>query len=73
MDKARQKEIAAKGGRSAHAKGSAHKWTPEEASKAGRRGGLAVSQNKDHMAKIGKKGGDARAKGWGLRDGSKQT
>jgi len=35
----RQKEIASKGGRAAHAKGTAHEWTPEEARSAGRKGG----------------------------------
>src|SRR5689334_13033280 len=32
--------IAAKGGRAAHAKRAAHQWTREEASAAGRKGGL---------------------------------
>ena len=31
MSPERQKEIASKGGRAAHAKGTAHEWTPEEA------------------------------------------
>lgn len=42
MDKAQQREIARKGGISAHKKGVAHKWTSEEARIAGqksRRGG----------------------------------
>lgn len=41
MDPKRQREIASKGGRAAHAKGTAHQWNAEEASKAGRKGGLA--------------------------------
>lgn len=41
MDKNKQRMIASKGGRAAHAKGTAHKWTPEEARKAGQRGGRA--------------------------------
>jgi general stress protein YciG len=40
MDKARQREIASKGGRAAHEKGTAHEWSSEEAREAGRRGGL---------------------------------
>lgn len=40
MDKAKQREIASKGGRAAHAKGSAHEWTSAEATEAGRLGGL---------------------------------
>src|SRR5688500_17311989 len=39
MSPDRQKEVASKGGRASHAKGSAHEWTPEEARSAGRKGG----------------------------------
>ena len=39
MSPERHKEIASKGGRAAHAKGTAHEWTPEEARSAGRKGG----------------------------------
>jgi uncharacterized protein len=41
MDRVRQKEIASKGGKAAHQKGTAHEWTSEEARDAGRKGGLA--------------------------------
>ena len=40
MDRDRQRQIASKGGRAAHEKGTAHEWTSEEAREAGRRGGL---------------------------------
>lgn len=40
MDPARQREIASKGGRAAHAKGTAHEWTSDEAKAAGRIGGM---------------------------------
>ena len=39
MDAARQREIASKGGRAAHQKGTAHEWTSDEARSAGRKGG----------------------------------
>lgn len=39
MDPNKQKQIASKGGRAAHAKGTAHEFTPEEAKRAGRKGG----------------------------------
>lgn len=39
MDPAKQREIAAKGGKAAHAKGTAHEWTSEEARLAGKKGG----------------------------------
>ncbi len=60
MDRGKQKEIASKGGRAAHAKGTAHEFDSGEAREAGRKGGLAVSQNREHMAKIGRRGGEAR-------------
>jgi general stress protein YciG len=41
MSSAKQREIASKGGKAAHAKGTAHEWTSEEARIAGRKGGLA--------------------------------
>jgi general stress protein YciG len=39
MTPEKQREIASKGGRAAHAKGTAHEWTSEEARNAGRKGG----------------------------------
>ena len=41
MSKEKQREIASRGGRAAHDKGTAHEWTPEEARVAGRKGGQA--------------------------------
>ena len=41
MDRMKQKEIASKGGKAAHQKGTAHEWTSEEAREAGRKGGMA--------------------------------
>src|SRR3954469_20714433 len=57
MDPDKQRQIASKGGKAAHAKGTAHEFTPEEAREAGRRGGMVVSQNREHMATIGREGG----------------
>lgn len=39
MTAEKQREIASKGGRAAHEKGTAHEWTAEEARNAGRKGG----------------------------------
>lgn len=39
MDEAKQREIASKGGKAAHEKGTAHEFTSEEAREAGRKGG----------------------------------
>lgn len=41
MDRSKQRDIASKGGKAAHEKGTAHEWTSEEARAAGRRGGMA--------------------------------
>ena len=42
MERNRQREIASKGGKAAHQKGTAHEWTRQEASEAGRKGGMAT-------------------------------
>lgn len=60
MDPARQREIARKGGRAAHVKGTAHEFTSDEARVAGKKGGQMVSQDRAHMASIGREGGQAR-------------
>jgi hypothetical protein len=41
MDPAKQREIASKGGRASHEKGTGHEWTSDTARSAGRKGGLA--------------------------------
>ncbi|HEY9789853.1 MAG TPA: KGG domain-containing protein [Candidatus Obscuribacterales bacterium] len=58
MDEARVKEIAARGGKAAHEKGTAHEFNSEEAREAGRKGGAAVSQDREHMREIGRRGGE---------------
>jgi len=49
MDRAKQREIASKGGKAAHQKGTAHEWTSEEARDAGRKGGIASHQRRREM------------------------
>lgn len=46
MDPETQRKIASKGGKTAHALGRAHEFTPEEARAAGRKGGLAAHTHK---------------------------
>ena len=60
MDADRQREIARKGGKAAHEKGTAHQFTSDEARDAGRKGGQVVSQHREHMVEIGRSGGRAR-------------
>jgi hypothetical protein len=61
MDPARQREIASKGGRAAHEKGTAHEWSSDEARVAGQKGGVMVSRDRAHMAAIGREGGESRS------------
>lgn len=49
MDRTKQREIASKGGKAAHQKGTAHTWTSEEAREAGRRGGMASHRRKSEL------------------------
>ena len=42
MDPEKQREIASRGGKAAHEKGTAHEFTSEEAKEAGRKGGKAT-------------------------------
>jgi len=50
MSEENQRRIASLGGKAAHAKGTAHEFTSEEARAAGRLGGLA--SQKRHQAEI---------------------
>ena len=62
MDPSKQREIASKGGKAAHAQGRAHEFSADEARTAGRKGGEAVSRDRAHMAAIGRAGGQARGR-----------
>jgi uncharacterized protein len=54
-----RRAIARVGGHAAHAKGTAHEFTPAEARLAGQKGGYTVSQDREHMSRIGMLGGAA--------------
>ena len=58
MDRAKQREIASKGGKAAHQKGTAHEWTSEEARDAGRKGGIASHQRRREQTGGTPSGGD---------------
>src|ERR1051326_6297963 len=62
MDPSKQREIASKGGRAAHAKGTTHEFTSDEARVAGRKGGEAVSRDRAHMSAIRREGGHSRGR-----------
>jgi uncharacterized protein len=53
MDRAKQREIASKGGKAAHQKGTAHEWTSEEAREAGRKGGMASHRRRKEGDELG--------------------
>jgi general stress protein YciG len=66
MDLDKRRHIASKGGKAAHAKGTAHEFTPEEAREAGRKGGQAAHQRgtahqftPEEAREAGRKGGKA--------------
>ncbi len=50
MDRNKQRDIASKGGKAAHQKGTAHEWTSEEAREAGRKGGMASHRRKQEQS-----------------------
>ena len=62
MDREKQRAIASKGGHAAHEKGTAHEFNSKEAAEAGRKGGMAVSRDRQHMSEIGSKGGQSRGR-----------
>ncbi len=66
MDPTKQKEIASKGGKASHEKGTAHEFTPDEAREAGRKGGKAAHEKgtaheftPEEAREAGRKGGQA--------------
>jgi uncharacterized protein len=73
LDRNRRRQIASKGGKAAHAKGTAHEFDSSEAREAGRKGGVAVSRNREHMAAIGRRGGEARGQSRGRVSGQTNT
>jgi general stress protein YciG len=50
MSPEKQREIASKGGRAAHEKGTAHEWTADEARTAGRKGGQVSRGGRGRLA-----------------------
>ena len=55
MDRTKQHEIASKGGKAAHVKGTAHEWSSQEAREAGRKGGTA--RHRPHQHEIAQESG----------------
>ena len=70
MDRSKQREIASKGGKAAHQKGTAHEWTSEEAREAGRKGGMASHRRRSELT--GQDGGEVSSN-QGSPDAIEQT
>ena len=51
MSPERRREIASMGGRTSQARGTAHQWTAEEASAAGKKGSARYALRKSQMAR----------------------
>lgn len=66
MNEDKQREIASKGGKAAHEKGTAHEFTSEEAREAGKvahEKGTAHEFSSEEARQAGRKGGKSRGKG----------
>ncbi len=70
MDRSKQKEIASKGGKAAHQKGTAHEWTSDEAREAGRKGGLASHRKRRERLAAGE--GSPENRGESIEAGSNE-
>lgn len=60
MDPERLRELAKQGGKASAQCGRGHRYSGKKAQEAGRKGGLAVSEDREHMSEIGTKGGLAK-------------
>lgn len=72
MDPARQREIASQGGKAAHAKGTAHEFTSEEARRAGslsHGNRQSASANASGVARASAKSGNRQSAESGNRSG----
>jgi uncharacterized protein len=58
MDDEKKRKIASEGGKAAHERGTAHEFDSEGARRAGNMGGETVGQDREHMAEIGRRGGE---------------
>ena len=70
MDPARQREIASQGGKAAHAKGTAHEFTSEEARRAGSLShGNRQSASASDMVRSSARSSNRQSAGSGSRSG----
>jgi uncharacterized protein len=69
MSPEKQREIASKGGRAAHEKGTAHEWTPDEARSAGRKGGQISRGGRGRLPESGSEMNTESAPASGMEPG----
>lgn len=50
MSPEKRREIASKGGRTSQSRGTAHQWTPEEASAAGKKGSARYARQRAEVS-----------------------
>lgn len=65
MDPEKQRQIASKGGKAAHQKGTAHEFTREEAREAGRKGGASTRNRRRSQTSEGGAQGELGAEAGG--------
>jgi uncharacterized protein len=72
MSPEKQREIASKGGRAAHEKGTAHEWSQDEARAAGRKGGQISRGGRGRLVPTGSSdvNNGTTAPGSGMEPGS---
>lgn len=63
LDPERQRAIASRGGKAAHAAGTAHEFTPEEAAAAGRKGGQSNVNRHRFTSETGRAAGRKGGRG----------
>ena len=73
MDPQKQREIASKGGKAAHQKGTAHEFTTEEARIAGRKGGAASRARRSGGQQESDSGGNGATNGHAMPEHSSRT
>ena len=71
MDPDTLRAVCSQGGKTAHAHGRAHRFSPETASIAGKGGGASVATDRTYMATIGQRGGKAK-KGYRERQAARR-
>ena len=71
MDPDTLRAVCSQGGKTAHAHGRAHRFNPETASRAGKKGGASVATDRTYMATIGQRGGKAK-KGYRERQAARR-